>query len=265
MANTNLVELTVSRTALPTQNVEEMISDIVLTDCTNQLGAELITSARNRLAEFEKQAQTEHDKMKRPILDAGKAVDAYWRPIRTRINEGKMAADKKLTTYLQAEQRKRDALEMKAREDARAEQERLAHEAAAREAQAQLEAERLRREAEQLNQNGNSAAAAELTKRAEQAEMAGAQDSQLLIEQIQQTIPLEVPEAYKPDGITTVTTWEGVCEDLQELARACVEGRAPWTLLTHVQPELNRLAGALQGEFRVPGCSARQKTHIRRK
>lgn len=257
----NLIQFNLPQ-PLPTQNVEDMIAEVEMVNCTNALGAELVAAAFRSLAKMEFEAEEEHRRMRRPILQA---IDGYWRPIRDRIAYGKKIAGQKLTAYTVEEERKREALALKAREDDRAQRERLAQEAAAREARAHEEAERLRREAQVHEKGGNSAAAAALSERAEHAEMAGAQDAQLLLEQVQTSLPAEIPDAHKPTGITTVYKWEGECVNLQELARACVEGRAPWSLLAVVQPELNRLAGALQAEFKVPGCVARRKPHVRRK
>ena len=111
---------------------------------------------------------------------------------------------------------------------------------------------------------GNTTAAAELNYQAEQAELAGQQDAQLLIEQASQPLPLVLEAPPRTAGISARETWEAECVDLKELARAVGAGEAPLKAVLPNQKFLDQHARAMGDQFRVPGCIAKAKTTIAR-
>lgn len=263
--DTDLLALTVRKTPLPTITVEQLIAQAATVEMTNSMAAQLMADTLNALGTMGEEQERQFREMKDPILVAGRKVDAYWRPIRQRIADGKRLAAAKLAAYTEELQRARDALDAKLRAEQRAEQERIAKQVAEREAAGQVEAARLRALALAEAASGNQAAAGELASRAEQEQLAAAQDSQVLLEQVQTTLPIHVPEVQKPTGVTTYYDWEGECLDLRELLRAILANSAPERLVAAVPAELNSLASALKGEFKVPGCVARRIPRVRRK
>lgn len=97
------------------------------------IGVILSTARRIR-----RDADTKRAEEKRPHDEAGKAVQATWRPLLERADNIIAAAQKPLTAYLEAEERRQREEAAKAREDAlRAQQEAIA---AARQAEGNLEA-----------------------------------------------------------------------------------------------------------------------------
>lgn len=75
-----------------------------------------------------KDADKERATEKKPHLDAGKAVDAKWKPITDKADRGVAACKEALTPYRVAKQRAKDEAARKAREEAE-ERERQAREA----------------------------------------------------------------------------------------------------------------------------------------
>lgn len=258
----NLIELAIPHPQLPMESVNAVIAFGESFDVTDPTSAEIATAEYNGLAEQEKALKALHDKVKRPILEAGRAIDDLFRPALESIERAKRMFGGKLGAYVEAQKAKELGEQMKAREVHRQEQERLAHEAAKREEEAAAAAARLREEAKKHEQAGNVTAAGELERRAEHAEMAGQQDAQQLIEQLQLTAPAEVAPADKPRGITTRRIVQIECIDVGDTAVAVVEGKVPVKALEHNVDWLRKHAIAMGDEFYVPGVIARWRTSV---
>ena len=93
---------------------------------------------------------------KKPHLDAGKAVDAKWKPFKDRLDKASKALKSKLTPWLQEVERKKREAEQAAREAAQ---------------KAARDAEKAQRAAEASGGFADADAAEEAKKRAEQADL----------------------------------------------------------------------------------------------
>jgi hypothetical protein len=75
--------------------------------------AEAVTKLKGMLAEAEREAEKMREAEKRPHLDAGKAVDAAWKPVKEKAAKAKSVANRALTPWLEAveAENRRKALE----------------------------------------------------------------------------------------------------------------------------------------------------------
>lgn len=261
----NVVEITVTAPAMPMIEVQDRLSlaetFVVSDEFTLEVASAEYTAARQQYDALDALRM----KVKRPILDAGKELDALFKPALEKLETAAQRWSGKIGAHMQAEKRRHEQEAAKQREAARAEQERLTAEAAQREAAAHAEALRLRKQAQDETQAGNSGAASELVARADQAELAGAQDAQLLLEQVQQTIPLPVPAPHKPTGVAAVQDYPVEYIDLEATIAAVHAGTAPRNVLTWDRKVVQQMADALKDQFKLPGCNVLPTTRIRRK
>jgi len=262
MNDSNLVELAIERPRLPLNGIRDVIAFGESFDVCDTSSAEIASAETNALAEQEKALKAMHDKVKRPILEAGREIDDLFRPAFELIRQARRVFADKLAAYIEAEKARELAEQIKAREVQRQEQERLAHEAAKREQESAEQAERLRAEAKRQADTGNATAALEFERRADQAESAGQQDAQQLIEQLQLTAPAQVAPADKPSGISTRTLVEIECLDVGDTAVAIADGTVPAMALKHDVQWLRRHAIAMGDQFKVPGVKALWRTSV---
>ena len=173
---TNLVELAVPTPALPTLQASQvgLFAESFVID--SPLAAELAAAEHNDLRDQIKLIKEQHDKLKRPVLDAGRAIDEFFRPVLTTLEQASQAWKNKLAAYEDARRQKEQEADRKAREVERVERERIAQQAAELERRGIEDARRMREAAIEANAKGHATAAAELEQRAAQAEIAGQQD-----------------------------------------------------------------------------------------
>lgn len=109
---------------------EEALNWLDKDDIANESQAEQVTRLKGMLDEAAKTADAERAAEKKPHWDAGKAVDAKWKPIIEIADKAKRAAARKLTPWLQAIQAEKDRIAAEERAKAKAAQEALqrAHE-----------------------------------------------------------------------------------------------------------------------------------------
>jgi hypothetical protein len=206
------------------------------------------------------QVEEQHSLLKHPVLEAGRAIDAFFRTARNAdwVRPASLL-NRKLSAY---EDTRASARNGSRAQGARAERDakEIAAAAAEREAAANAEALRLRAASLELSEDGNITAAAEYLARAVQAETAGQQDAQLMLEEF--VPPPREPVAPKPSSIVTKEAWEWEGLDIMATCQAIVEGKAPLRVLMYNLVAVTKMVNALKHEFNVPGIVARPKTTI---
>lgn len=259
----NMIELSIPRPNIPTRNIIDAIDYAKSFGKLDAVSAEIASAEREELRQQKKLIEAQFKAVKQPLVQAGRALDALFSPYFNQCEEGIRLYDRLLADYSDAEKARQQEAQIRARESQRLEQERLAHEAAKREKQAQVEAEKLRAQALEAATSGNQNAASELERRADHAEIAGQQDVQQMIEQLQLTAPAPVEKANLPSGITSRQSWSDVeVHDLAELVCACAEGKQPMRYLLPNMTVLRQSAAALKEEFNVPGVKVYPRTII---
>lgn len=99
------------------------------TEIANKVGADTCANMRQRLLDLAKQADKERDEKKRPHLEAGRKIDAEYKPLVEQATQAANALRDELTKWMRAEEAKARAAAEAAR---KAEQERIAKEQAER-------------------------------------------------------------------------------------------------------------------------------------
>jgi hypothetical protein len=259
---TNLVELSVPIPAPRSAQLEDLVAFAEMIEVGDTLSAQAAADELNALKTYRDAAEAERVEMKKPVLQAGRKIDGFWKPIVDRAEYGMNMLKDKLARHEEMQRRERLRLENKAREEQRVQEEALRREAQERENAAREEKARLEAQAKAQAEAGNVTAAAQLRTQADQAEMAGQQEAQLLFERAQHTMPLALPEPAKVHGIQPRKTWEWSGVNLEETVKAVCEGRAPLKVLRWNDPVLDAMATALGEEFNVPGCIASPRTII---
>jgi hypothetical protein len=263
--NTSVTDLVSLQVPTPATRDGEAASAVALAQSFDVNSVETCQFASEMYAETKgtfNELDAERMEMKRPVLEAGRRIDNHFRKALTDLDMAAGIWNRKVSAFLTEQKNKRLALEAKAREEARKEQERLAREAAEREVKAQQEAAQLRAESLALAQQGNQTAAAELASRADQAEMAGQQDAHQILEQVQQTLPIMLDAGPVLTGVTPRNAWEPEYVDLMETVKAVAEGKAPLKVLQWNEDTVRRMVIALQDTFSVPGIAVKQTATV---
>ena len=99
------------------------------TEIKDKVGADTCANMRQKLLDLAKKADKERDEKKRPHLEAGRAIDAEYKPLVEQAMQAANTLRDELTKWMRAEQAKLDA-ELTAKR--KAEQERIAKEQAER-------------------------------------------------------------------------------------------------------------------------------------
>lgn len=253
-ANDALVTLSIPRPMLEIASGDALVLAQTLqvnSQVTLDMASAEYSLARERLDTLDAMRM----KLKRPILEAGRQIDDFFRDA---LESQRRIADiynAKMARYLNERERARQQEEARARELERAERERIAREAQERERKGREEAERLRAAAAQAQQAGDRSAAGQLDAEALRAEMAGVQDAQqqlALIDMVSIEPAVEEPELR---GVTKPRArYSAEVVDLDALIKAVYEERAPKAYVMANQETLDRTATALREEFKVDGC-----------
>lgn len=263
----NLVEVTVATPTLPAIVAAQDaagFAEIVVVDSPAM--AEVAASEYDSARKQHDALDAARQKLKRPVLDAGIAIDNFFRPALTHLDGAAKILQRKLSVWMRQQEAERQAAENKAREAALAEQRRIAAEAAAREAKARAEAEALRKRAEAEQQAGNAAAAAQLANQATNTELVAHQDVQERLALADSVQPAAIDTPRLPGSIQGRIRW--VCDeasiDIKVLADAVARGDAPAAAIKPDMQFLNGMAARLKGEFKIRGCKAVPEHGIRR-
>ena len=242
----NLVELTVpipddsntstAKTALAyAENFQ--VSDAV----SYQLAASAAAKAQIRWDEVEAQRV----ELKKPILEAGRKVDALFATPLTTLKNAKDILRGKLTAWDRRQQEIRAEQQRQADEAVRIERERLQREAAETERKAREKAEEERRQAEAARKAGDLAAAQKLEQRAERTEdRAVAKAANLQASAMSVVAPIIQAETPKVSGVARKLIWKFRIRDDSKLPRE------------YTTPDEKKIAGvvrALKGDTRIEG------------
>lgn len=107
-------------------HIDELFSLLSDTLAGGEVDNDTKESAIDSLMDDFRKASKDADKAraeeKKPILEAGKAVDAKWKPLTEKADRGVVACRDALTPYRVAKQRAKDEAARKAREEAEAKQ-----------------------------------------------------------------------------------------------------------------------------------------------
>lgn len=171
--------------------------------------------------------EDERKKLKAPILEAGKAVDALFKPPLKTCSMAENVLKMKINVYMSEQERKREKAEALAREAADNERRRL----------------------EKL--------AANAKKRGDEGKAKAFQAREEAV-----AIP-EVAPAEKVSGISQTETWKAELSSFSTLVKAAAEGDlAASDCLSFNQSEANRMARVLRGGMNIPGIIAVKETGI---
>lgn len=170
-------------------------------------------------------------KLKAPILEAGRALDAFFAiPIGSLQRSEDTLKQRMAAYYAEQQARIRDA-----QEAAIAEQRRVANE--------------LRAQAEATETAAVSAADPdEAVRLAEQAEMQRAEADQ--VQHTQVVVATEVPAS---SGVSVRENWQVVCDDINALIEHCAKTPNDRYLLAFNEKDGGKLAKASKGSVQIPG------------
>lgn len=255
-----LVELTIARPPILILDAQQAASFAEQFVVDNQLTAEVASA---EIASIKAQWQALEDqrvKLKAGALQACRDIDAFFRPALAYLEAAEQTHKRKIGHFLQKEEIARQAAQAKAREAARAEQERLAKEAIERENKAKALEIRLLAEAMVLQKAGNEAAAHDLVAQADSAALAGAQEAAEKRVEAQRagSMQLEVPETQKIAGIATRYAYEPEYVDLMMTVQAVANGQAPLSVLTWNTKVCGKMVDGLKEETKIPGVNVKR-------
>lgn len=100
----------------------ELVSGSVAVEITTDAQEAALDDLLNQMRQAKKDADTKRTEEKAPHLEAGKAVDAAWKPLLARCDAGLDAIKARLTPYRTARQKAKDEAARQARDEAEAKQ-----------------------------------------------------------------------------------------------------------------------------------------------
>ncbi len=120
------------------------------------------------------------------------------------------------------------------------------------------EQERQRQETERIAREAAEKEAERLMRRAEQARAKGKDDKATDLEDQAENVPVPIVPSQQPavSGVSLRTTWRAEVHDLKALVAACAKGQAPLALLQPNMVVLNTQARSLKKELNIPGVRA---------
>lgn len=263
---------------------------IVNTDEGYQLAAEELKGVKRRSSALEEARMA----MKRPIIDAGKKIDAFFNIAILPLLEAERTIKNKMNAHAEEQERIAEEARQKAEAERRralAEAERKAREerekAEAEARRQREEADRQKREADEAEKRaraareaGDRAAAIEAdrqrkvaeeaqreaeareTKAIEKGETRADQAMAKAAEVAAQPVVVDVPVSAA--GVSRRSTWHAEVVDIASLVKAVSEGRAPMATLIADMRVLNDAAKSLKGELPkfYPGVRAVEKKDL---
>lgn len=184
--------------------------------------SELAAIELKRVSDMERRIEETRKALKKPILEAGKAIDAFFaKPIES-LSAAKSALKRAILAFDQEQERIRREEEARLRKIQQEEQERLA------------------KEAEEAEQSGDHAAA------------------EAIIQQAADLPPavVHMPEAPKVAGVKKQTRWSAELVDIKALCAAVASGQVPAIAVEANMKFLNQQAVSLHEAFNIPGAKA---------
>lgn len=275
-------ELTSANTAL-----DFAMQVAVTSQTTYELAASEVQSLKARRDKLE-QART---KLKAPILEAGRQIDALFKPAIENLDAAIDTVKGTMLTYQRDLERKAAEERRRHEEEVRRAQAEAMRKAAEERAKAEAEARRKREEEERARQAADEAArrareareagdraaaeAAEKERReaeareraareqAAKAAQKGDERAHAALAKAAEVAARPAPEAEKATakGVSTRTLWSAEVVDLKLLVDAVASGKAPITWLMANERALNDAAKSLKGDLGTfaPGVRAVEK------
>lgn len=209
---------------------------------------EMYSAAARELQEIKGRAKALDEKRKaitKPLDDAKKAVMDLFRAPLAVLDEAEGVLKRSILTWDSEQERLRAAEEMRLREEARKERERLQAEARKAEEAARKKAEELQRKAAAEAAAGNAAKAAALAEKAASVVDNAGEKAAALQQQaeIVQAVTV-VREQPKVAGISMRTLWR---------ARVVDHALVPREYMIPNDQALNKVAEATKGAIKIPG------------
>lgn len=204
---------------------------------SDRMELEAASAERARIKARYNEIEDLRKRLKAPILEAAKNVDAQFRPALDELQQAVGVIDTGVKRYLDEEARRQREEEERLRAAARAEQERLAKASALAEAKA----EELRRAAEEARAAGELQAAARLESSAESAE-AKAESVEMQARQV--PTPFVNREPPKVAGLSMRENWSFRIVDASKLPRE---------YLVPDEAAIRSTVKGLKGRTNIPG------------
>lgn len=222
--------------------VESMVID---SQETYELAADELKAIKAKAKTLEEQRTS----ITGPINKALKAVNDLFRAPGTYLEQAEKIIKGKMLAYTTEQQRIADEERRRAEAAIKAEQERLAREAAEREAAAKAEADKLLAE-------GNADKAAEV-------QAAAAIEAANLTATAQvMTAPVVAPAVAKVSGIATRGVWKAECTDKAAMIAFVAANPQFQNLLDVNTTALNQLAKAMRETLQVPGVRVYEEKQL---
>jgi len=199
---------------------DELISRAEQIEVANPENAKVAGAMLTSLAGRRKAIEEERFKITRPLDEAKKRAMEWFKPAIEKLQTAEAIVRRKLTGFLEEEERQRKAAEAKAAEAARKEAERLA-------------------------------------KRAETAEAKGkVEEAAVLRELADAPAPVIAAPATRVSGISSRENWSAQVTDKAALVKAAAENPAYLAYLEPDMKSLNALARAQKNALAIPGVKA---------
>lgn len=226
--------------------VEQGVADALAIEVTDDLTFAQAGEALRAIKSVAKKLEATRTAMKKPVLEAGKQIDGFFRVPSGRLMEAEHALKKRIAAYQAEQERKR----REAEEAARRERERLERE--------RQERERAERE--------RAAAAEEAARLAtEAAPMEDAPIFEAPEPPAPEPIPepVVIPEVARLKGVSTRTIVKARAVSLAEVVRAAAAGHQDaLAILAIDQGALNALVRAKGSTLSVPGVEVFEETVV---
>jgi chromosome segregation ATPase len=221
---------------------------------------------------IDKSLESCRTEMKKPALEAGRMIDAFFKPYQSQLKNAETSIKNGISAYQREEQRKQAEKQRILDEQARKERERIEREAqrAREKAEAeQRELERIQLEKQKLAESQAPEAVAQLaTLEKQESKVAAKIEKQELkaeqSESLAQSIvaPVVQTEAPKIAGLSSREVWSAEVTDIKALCRAVADGMVSVNAVEANMSYLNKLAKMDKDQMSIPGAKAVKETSI---
>lgn len=204
---------------------------------------------------FSKGWEDMRTKLKAPILEAGRQIDALFKPAQERLASTEKTIKTAMLDYDREQEKIRAAEQARLQEIARKEQERLAALAAETERKAKEKADALRKEAEAAAAAGRAEEAAKLAAKAQSTEdKAESRAQQLNLSAAHVITPIVPATQIKIAGQSKIETWKH---------RVVDASLVPREYMIVNDSALANVARATKGAIQIPGVEFYHEQSIR--
>lgn len=204
---------------------------------------------------FAKQWEEMRTKLKAPILEAGRNIDALFKEPQARLEAAEKTIKRAMNAYDTEQERVQKAEEARLAEIARKEREAIEAKAAEARRVAAEKAEAIRKEAEAAIAAGRAAEAAKLSVKADAVESKGESKAELLAMQAATVVaPIVAPTTENISGVSRAVVWKHRVVDASLIPRE------------YMVPNDTMLAGvakSTKGAIAIPGVEIYSERVIR--